>query len=583
MDTILLITSVDKIGSELEWLDWAVISVFLAVTTGLAFAVKGRQSGLRDFFLSNRNLPWVAVCISLIATEISAAGFVGVPYAAYTGKLLYLQLAIGAILARFIIAHYLIPVFYERQYYSPYEYVGRRLGLGAEKMTSLLFVIGAILGQGVRVFFLAAVVKIITGLPMSYAILLIGAFAALWAFIGGIRTVVWTDVLQFGAMAVAAVTAMGYLIGQTPGGFAHIWSRAYELQQMQVFDFRFDQMLELTIWTGLFGSTFNTLASHGADQMNAQRIFCCRGIPQAKKAMLWSSLSQVFVLLLLFIGLGLFVFYGEQPEMLTDKARRVLQDENAWVFPVYIATMLPAGVKGLLIVGLLAAGMSSLNSALSALAQTSVRAFYQDPDPAEAPEQKSRVHVSRFFIVFWGVILCATAVFFAEFTEFSDLVSLALKMTSFTYGALVGVMILSLLPLGRDGRGIVFAAPFAVLAAFGITLHEGWTHLIVIAGVAALFIYWFYILLQEAEELITITDHDQYIRRALYILLAEIPRTIWVVVGCVLVLYLHFYGEIMQRAYLELAWPWYLPMGVGITVVLGYLLSRPVPHVGQRR
>ena len=584
MSASLLAVTVEDIGAHLGGLDWGIIVAFLVGTTVVAFVAKGRQSGLRDFFLSDRNLPWIVVCASLIATEISAASVVGVPHSAYTGNLTYLQLAIGAIIARFIIGYHFVPGFYEHENYSPYQYVGRKFGLGAEKMTSSLFVLGAILGQGVRVFIIAAVLQLVAQIPMELSILITVACAALWAVIGGIRTVVWTDLAQLIVLILAVLVAIVFLVVQGDGGVSQILRRAAEMRKLQVLDFRTDLLLQATIWTGLFGATFNTLASHGADQMNAQRLFCCRGPGEARKAVLWSSLSQAIVLLLLVLGLGLFSFYGEHPERLTDTTRQILSQpgKGDWVLPIFIATALPTGLKGLLVVGLLAAGISSMSSALSALAQTTVRAFYGENKALLPNDEKSKVHWSRLFVLFWGFFLGAVALFFRAQFEFSDLITQVLKITSFTYGALIGTLLLAFHPAKRDGRGILFGAPFAVLATFGMTLHGDWTHWIVIAGVGILFICWFYILMREAEELTSISDSHEYVRRAWYILLAEIPRTIWVVCACLVVLYLHFYGEITHREYLELAWPWYLPMGVGITVVLGYLLSRPSSSMPAR-
>ena len=564
------------LGQDLTNLDWSIIAAFLLLTTLVAIASKGRQSGVRDFFLANRGLPWILVCISLMATEISAVGFVGVPYYAYSGSLTYLQLAIGAIIARFIIAYYFVPAFYEQETYSPYHFVGRRLGLGAERTTGILFMIGAILGQGVRVFAIASVLYFITGMPIGWAIVGIAAFSALWAFIGGIRTVVWTDLVQFIVMGAAALAAGLFLVFHTPGGSAEIVEQARNADKLRVWDFTIDQVVVFTMWTGLLGSTFNTLASHGADHMNVQRILCCSGPRPARLAVLWSSLSQAFVLALLCIGLALYAYY-QSPEhpLLSSPAG----EHN--IFPIFIATALPTGLKGLLIIGLLGAAMSSLDSAIAALSQTTVRAFFRDPRPDQPSAEKRHVYLSRFFILMWSVVVCGTALYVDSITVFGDLVSLAFKTTSLTYGALLGALLLALLVKKRDGRGILFAAPIAVLTAFGISWHQFWSDWVIFVGIGVILVFWFYALFKEADSLAMVTDHHEYVRRAWYILLAEFPRTIWVLAGCALVYYLHsgeFYEYLTGGEMGEIAWPWFLPMGIGITVVLGYLLGRPVVH-----
>jgi len=131
--------------------------------------------------------------------------------------------------------------------------------------------------------------------------------------------------------------------------------------------------------------------------------------------------------------------------------------------------------------------------------------------------------------------------------------------------------------LRRDGRGLIFGAPFAVLAALGMSWHGDWTHWIIVGGVCVLLVGWFGILASEADVLVDIQDRDQYERRAWYLLLAEFPRSIWLLIASALVLFLHFYRN-EDGDYIILAWPWYLTMGVALTVLLGYLLSRPLPQ-----
>ncbi len=569
--------NIEPLGDPLQRIDWAIIAVFVAVSVAMAMIMRGRLSSPREFFLANRELPWIIVCISLISTEISAAGYVGVPQTAFSvgGSLTYIQLAIGAILARFIIGYGIIPAYYQADVYSPYQFIGKRLGRGPERMTAILFVTGAILGQSVRVCILAQVFWLIGGINIGWSILAIGALAALWAVLGGIRSIVWTNVLQCGVFVIAGIAAAIFIIGKVAGGLPHILEQADAAGKLRVFDLNVIETLELTLWTGLFGSTFNTLASHGADQMNTQQILCCRGPAAARKAMIWSSLSQLFVVLLLFIGLGLYAYSRNNPLPIDEG-----EGPTSRVFPIFIATVMPAGLKGLLIVGLAAAALSSLDAVLCGLSEATVHSLARPGSTMRDPQ--AQVHYSRMFIAFWGAVLCAMAMFFNSMTELTDLINSALRMTSFTYGALAGALIFAFLPLQRDGRGVMLSAPFAVLATFGMMWHGDWTHWIVVGGVCVQFVWWFALVTSEADQLVGIEDQDQYVKRAWYILLAEYPRSFWVLIASSLVLYLHFAKY--DGEYLALAWPWYLTMGVGITLIFGYLLSRPLPpHAAASR
>src|SRR5688572_15371258 len=169
------------------------------MSTAVGYLMRGKQATIRDFFLGGRKLPWPAVCGSIIATEISAVTFISVPALAFAagGDMTYLQLALGSILARFLIGWFMVPAYYEREIYSPYEYLGIKLGPAVNRLTTVLFSVGAVLGQGVRVFTTALVLRVITGLDLVTSIWVIGAVAVVWTLMGGITTVIWTDVVQF--------------------------------------------------------------------------------------------------------------------------------------------------------------------------------------------------------------------------------------------------------------------------------------------------------------------------------------------------------------------------------------------------
>lgn len=180
-------------------LDWTIVATYIVITTWVGHRLKGQQESTRDFFLAGRNMPWYAVSASIIVTTISAITFIGVPAIAYAagGNFTYLQLALGGIIARLLIARYLLHGYYEREYYSPYDFMSDRLGPVVARVTAGLFLIGGVLGQSVRVYATALVIELLTGWSMGQSILVIAAFAILWTWMGGIAAVIWTDVVQF--------------------------------------------------------------------------------------------------------------------------------------------------------------------------------------------------------------------------------------------------------------------------------------------------------------------------------------------------------------------------------------------------
>jgi SSS family transporter len=444
------------LSGHFYWQDWLVLISYLLLTTWVGHRLSGKQSTIKDFFLAGRSLPWPAVSGSIIATEISAVTFIGVPGMVFAaqGNFTYLQWAIGSILARCVVGLWFVKAFYENEIYSPYDFVANRLGAGAKKVTTILFMIGSILGQSVRVLVPALVLRTVTPLNMVESIAVIAVFGVVWTWMGGMTTVIWTDVIQFGLFLFAGVLSVVWIGTSLPGGFTQFFEVAAEAGKLEMWqwlpgvnseqDFLvWVKDTEFTMWTALIAVPFLNLAAFGTDQLNAQRMFCCRSAADAAKAMIFSSLGQIATLMMLLVGAGLFVYYLEfpaAPEVLAEFDR-----DHDLVFPVWITTALPAGLTGLLLAGAFAAAISSLDSALAALSQTSISLWYHGKAHEEL-DQKKLVRVSRLTVLGWAVILAGMTILLYQLKEKANiqLVSLAFGMVAYTYGSLLAIFLLAL-------------------------------------------------------------------------------------------------------------------------------------------
>ena len=468
-------------GAFTKW-DWGVLLGYLVLCTWVGHRMSGKQSTIKDFFLGGRSLPWPAVSGSIIATEISGVTFIGVPGTlfALNGDFTYLQWAIGSILARFLIAKFLVPLYYEQEIYSPYDYMGRRLGRGAKKIATVLFTLGSILGQSVRVLVAAIPLKVVTGLPIEISILIIGLFAIGWTLMGGMQTVIWTDVMQFILFAFGGVLALVWIVGGVPGGLGEFWSLADSFGRTRVMDFTFgfERELQFTFWVAIFAVPFQNLTAFGVDQLNAQRMFCCRNAKDAGKALMFSCVGQVLTLLMLMVGAALFVHYHLHPfneaeaelvkagvDTIGNSQVRVT-GEHDYIFPMWIVTVLPAGVSGLLLAGVFAASISSLDSILAALSQTTLSLWYHPEDRTdEEMEKLNLVWKSRVLVMIWGLLLTGFTLLLNEAREGIPILPLAFGMTSYTVGPLLGLMVCAMLGRGSI-RGLIVgaAASFALVA-----------------------------------------------------------------------------------------------------------------------
>ncbi|MCX8037101.1 MAG: sodium/solute symporter [Candidatus Sumerlaeia bacterium] len=536
-----------EISRRFTLLDWAVVAAYLIFTTVLGAALAGRPATIRDFFLGGRKLPWIAVWGSIIATELSTATFLIVPAMVFKagGNFTYLQLAIGTILARILIGIFFVPAFYEREIYSPYEYMGNRLGPRVRKLTTLLFMIGAVLGQGVRVYIAALAFQVVTGKDIRMSIVLMMVFAVLWTWLGGIRTVIWTDFIQFILFVVGAVLALMYISSAVEGGLLQVFRESHAAGKLRLIDTTLDTQKAYTLWCGLLATVWLTLASHGTDQLNAQRMFTCRTAGDARKAIIASSASQLIVLALLVIGAGLYVYYQHHP--LTPAEQVVVADRADQIFAVFIVDVLPRGISGLVMAAVFAAAISTIDSVLAALAQTTLSNLPTGlTRRLVAPGRE--VPASRILVVFWGVALALFA-FSCETLKqrYGDLIQFALAVTAYTYGPLLGTFLLAFLPTRRNDLGLVWGVPLAMLAVFSLEHHAG----------AALWI------VPVAAAVLAATAFVRFRRQwGKAAVVAAVAATIVLVQWVV--------GRRVPAAQPILVWPWHYPIGTLITFIVGY-------------
>ena len=442
-------------------LDWAVLIGYLLLTTWVGHVMKGKNATIRDFFLGGRSLPWWAVSGSIIATEISGVTFIGVPGTlfALNGDFTYMQWGIGSILARFLVAKWFVKVYYEQEIYSPYDYMGNRLGNGAKMLATVMFTLGSVLGQSVRVLVAAIPLKVVTGLPIEWSILIIGVIAIGWTLMGGMSTVIWTDVMQFLLFAIGGSVALLWLINGIDGGWSGFWETASQYGRTKTWDFTWGirSELEFTFWVAIFAVPFQNLTAFGVDQLNAQRMFCCKDAKQAGKALIFSSFGQVLTLLMLMVGAALFVWYsersftGDEASLLKASTEMIgtsgvpIVAEKDFVFPMWIVTILPPGVSGLLLAGIFAACISSLDSILAALSQTTLSAFYSPEKKSDEELSKMNLIVkTRWLIIGWGVALTCFTLLLNVAREGIPILGLAFGMTAYTMGPLLGLMFCAL-------------------------------------------------------------------------------------------------------------------------------------------
>ena len=427
--------------SHLSAIDLLLVALYLVAITlfGLRFSRgskgKAKDKSLKNYFLANNTIPWWAIALSIVSAETSTLTIISIPGVAYAGDFGFLQIVIGYMLGRIVVAMLFLPRYFRGEMLTAYQLIDRRFGSGLHKLTAGLFLLTRAAAEGVRVFAISIVVGIAIGTGDILSIGIISALTLLYTFEGGMAAVIWTDVVQMALYVAGTVVAIFTLSSHVPGGWSHIHAVAAPLGKFHMLTFAFNLTKAYTFWAGVLGGTFLTMASHGTDQLMVQRMLAARNLRESRLALL-SSGVVIFLQFTLFllIGVGLFVFYGEHPQAFTSADR---------IFPTFIVHEMPRGVAGLLVAAILAAAMSNLSAALNSLASTTVVDFYMDIRPnAEAQE---RMLVSRLATIFWAFALFGIAVYSIQAGGKGHVVEMGLSIASVAYGCLLGVFLLGTL------------------------------------------------------------------------------------------------------------------------------------------
>ena len=219
-------------------------------------------------------MPWYAVSASTIATTISAVTFIGVPALVFAadGNYVYLQFALGGVIARILVARFLVPLYFQKEFYSPYDYMTDRLGPAVGRVTAGMFFLGGILGQGVRVYATALVLELITGWSMMTSITVIAMFSVLWTWMGGIAAVIWTDVVQFFILVAGGISALVFISNSLPDQWSSLIAVGREAGKFDTFNFSTDPRVAFTFWAALIAMPFQNVAVYGTDHLSLREL-----------------------------------------------------------------------------------------------------------------------------------------------------------------------------------------------------------------------------------------------------------------------------------------------------------------------
>src|ERR1043165_1486244 len=352
--------------------DWAVIAIYLVGIIGLGVWFGKDQRNTRDYFLGSKNIPWWGIGLSIVAAETSALTIIGVPAMAYGDNMAFIQMIIGYVIARIILAVVMVPHYFKGEIYSPYQLLENSFGPGTRRTASLFFIIMETLAAGVRVYVACIPVQLMLGVGVLPAIVLFVVLSLIYTYIGGVKAVIWTDAVQFGLFLAGGLFTLYYIPTLIDGGFSAVMSEAAAANKTHWFNPQFSLNAPINIWMGVIGGTFMVMSSHGAEQLIVQRVLACKNVRDGRRALILSA-ALIFPLFLIFLlaGVMLWVYYQHFPFGIPLPEAKPGIKANDFIYPIFMVTAVPHVLKGFLIVAILSAAMSSVSSALTALASVS--------------------------------------------------------------------------------------------------------------------------------------------------------------------------------------------------------------------
>ncbi|HOJ18925.1 MAG TPA: sodium:solute symporter [Ignavibacteriaceae bacterium] len=449
--------------------DYIIIAAYLIGIALWGVFSGGKQKSMKDYFLGSDVVPWWAVCFSIVAAETSTLTFISIPGLAYATNLNFLQVTVGYLIGRIAISYLLLPSYFKGELTTAYSFLEQRFGKKTRSFASIVFLFTRVAADGVRLFATAIPLKLMLDISYPAAIAIIAVFTLVYTYTGGVKGVIWVDMVQMFVYLGGAIISGIFLLNLLPEGWTSVLNAAGPENKFNIINFGFENGLSgffskpYTLFAGLLGGAFLSMASHGTDQLIVQRLLATKSLNSGRKAIIGSGVIVIIqFIVFMVVGVCLYAYYG---------ATQFKSDE---IFPKFIIEVLPSGVTGIIIAGLFAAAMSTLAGSISSLSSSAMMDLYL-PFTKKQLTEEQKLKTSRYLTIFWAVMLVFSAIIFMESPQ--AVVELALSIASFTYGGLLGTFLLGLIVKNakqEDALAAFVAGIFVMIAVISLKL-VAWT------------------------------------------------------------------------------------------------------------
>lgn len=440
--------SIERESVDFGIVNYSILGVYILLLIGMGYYFSRRENLTDEFFLAGQRIPWWAAGMSIYATQLSAITFIAIPAVAYSTNWLVYPGYFTILLMVPVVVIFYLPFFRRLNITTAYEYLEKRFSLAVRLFGSLSFIIFQLGRMSVVVFLPALVITAIIGMDIYVAIILMGIFSIVYTVMGGMEAVVWTDVIQVVVLVFGILYSLGFIIMHA-GGVGVIYDIAMADSKLLMFDWSLS-ITDLVTWSIFLGTFALQFGPYTTDQAVIQRYLTTKDEKEASKSLWTNGIISVPTGFLFFaLGVCLYVFYKMSPELLH------LGMQNDQIFPLFIGQQLPVGLSGLVIAGIFAASMSSLDSSMHSISTAWTVDFYRRFNPGS--EEKYRLRLAKIVVILVGIFGTAMACVLAMF-PIQSLYFLFQEIVGLLSSALAGIFILGIFTERASSKGVIIGA-----------------------------------------------------------------------------------------------------------------------------
>jgi SSS family transporter len=464
-------------------LDYTIFGAYLVATAAVGLMAGGKNKTLSNYFLADRGVNKYVVAMTVLASLFSGISYLATPAEMYANGIGFSLVLLSFFVATPFTAVFLMPYFYNARYFTAYHFFQDRFGLATRLMASGLFILRVSLWLGGAIFAPAMAIEAVTGLPLAFTILSTGLISTLYTIKGGMKAVIWTDVMQLGVLFGGQLLIVLIAANKVDGGWAGIWNTAKEGGRLDL-NFSFDPTARMTVWAALIGGSFLNLVQMATDQVSVQRYLTAGSMRDAQRA-LWIKLWMFVPVFLVFLATGfvLYAFYQQNGDPLVAKA--ITKADQ--ILPYFVITQLPSGLPGLLMAAIFAASMSTVSAGVNSLTSATLCDFYQTLEKEKVPEAV-QVRRARWWTLIYGVLVTGFAFVITQFeTNLVESINIIMGVIG---GPMLGLFLLGMFTKKADQRGAIIGTVVGLAVSLYLTYQFSFLWLTMCSAFVTMFIGW---------------------------------------------------------------------------------------------